>query len=112
MTARGEPQLGKAILQQLASALLPYIEEELSKLNVLKNFYSQKDSPLGRRTHLELVRNGALKGSKLGKLVLVRRDVMHEYIEAHEIEPKTETPESDNEDADPLDDWGLERGQK
>lgn len=44
-------------------------------------YYSQLDSPLGRRQHLELVRRGKLQGFKVGKRVLVRRDVMRDFIE-------------------------------
>lgn len=45
-------------------------------------YYSQADSPLGRRLHLSLVRSGKLRGTKIGKRVLVRRDVMRDFIDS------------------------------
>ena len=46
-------------------------------------YYSQFDSPLGRETHLAVVRRGKLQGYKVGKRVLVKREAMLEYIEAN-----------------------------
>lgn len=57
------------------------------------DFYSQRNCELlgiGVRTYLELLRRpGAPPATKLGKLRLVRREIMLEFIERlRELEPK------------------------
>lgn len=105
------PQLS-SFLELMASLLAPYLKKEFHDSDPSQEFYSQKNSPLGRRMHLELVRSGDLKGSKVGKLILVPRIELHAYIEAHEIPPRSSSDDDTVEHDDPLDDWGLERGTK
>jgi hypothetical protein len=44
-------------------------------------YYSQHDSPLGKRRHLELCKAGALTGYHEGRKVLVKSEDVHAYIE-------------------------------
>lgn len=45
-------------------------------------------SPLGKRRHLRLVRDGKLKGYKIEGHVYVRRVEINDYIEKHPVVPK------------------------
>jgi excisionase family DNA binding protein len=94
------------LLRSLAEALAPYLQKYLQSATCDSEFYSQLDSPLGKRRHLQLVRRGALPANKVGRLVLVHRKDVHAFIAAHE------TTASDQPDAreDVLADWGLRRG--
>lgn len=94
-------------LPTLAEALVPYLKRHLQPCAEQREFYSQHDSLLGRRQHLELARSGALASFKVGRLVLVRRDAMHRFIESHATRA---TPEADTR-ADILADWDLEAGR-
>jgi hypothetical protein len=49
---------------------------------------SQKESPLGHDTHLELVRAGKLTGYKRGKQIFVRREEIDAFIEGGLLPPK------------------------
>ena len=51
-------------------------------------YYDQTDSPLPREAHCRLVRTGKLEGFKVAGRILVRRDDMHAFIEAHKVEPR------------------------
>lgn len=48
-------------------------------------WYDQKTSPLGRRRHLELVREGKLAAVKDGRRVLVRRDHIDAFLAARSV---------------------------
>ena len=48
----------------------------------------QARSPLGRRRHCRLVREGEIKGSKIAGRVFVRRADLDAYIESHVVTPK------------------------
>jgi len=92
------------VLRMIAELLAPYLRDKLGREpGPDPVFYSQHDSPLGRRRHLELVRSGVLAGHKVGRRVLVRREAIHAYIEAQQ--PGSLRPAS--EDQDVLSDWGL-----
>lgn len=94
---------GKDVLRLLAKALSPYLQDELSTSTLTQpEYYSQKDSPLGRRKHMGLVRQGVLRGRKVGKSVFVLRNDVHAYIQAHDANAHTDV--SSNE---LLNDWGL-----
>lgn len=96
------------VLRSLAQALTPYLRQTLaSSRSSEPEYYDQNNSPLGRRRHLELVRRGVVRGRKVGKRVLVTREEMREFLEAH--------PAADArviQSTDPLDDWGLTRRQR
>lgn len=51
-------------------------------------FYSQHDSPLGKRRFLEAARAGAFPSSKRGKLVLAKRADVDAWIAAAERDVK------------------------
>jgi excisionase family DNA binding protein len=95
---------GEAALRLLAEALAPHLRAHFKPTQVQAGYYSQHDSPLGRTRHLELVRRGTLPGNKVGRRVLVRRDRVDAYIEAHAAIPK---PERLEEGEDLLAEWGL-----
>ena len=93
---------GGEVLRVIAEALAPYLREYLHPAEQYEpEFYSQHDSPLGRRRHLDLVRRRVLKGKKVGRLVLVHRDELRAFIEG-----QASTPTATGE-ADVLEDWGL-----
>ena len=87
----------------LAEALAPHLVRHL-QLPAERAFYSQHDSPLGRRQHLELARSGAIESYKVGRLVLVRRDELHRFIESRAT---TSSRIKETED-DVLAAWDLE----
>jgi excisionase family DNA binding protein len=95
---------GKDVLRVFAEALIPYVLDRLQISDSQSDpaFYSQANSPLGRRRHLELARRGTLQGRKVGRLVLVPREEVHAFIELHPARPSSsQIPDS------PLADWGL-----
>lgn len=100
-TRNGES--GKDVLRAFAEALSPYLRDCLQTTHASDPaFYSQANSPLGRRRHLELARCGTLRAKKVGRLVLVARDDVHAFIEKHPARAHA----ADDQD-DPLADWGL-----
>ncbi len=109
MSARRLASGSDALARLLAKVLAPYLQEYLrSRADSAPPYYHQADSPLGKRRHLELVRRGVLAGHKAGRLVLVRRDDVHAYIEARNATRRASVSVAD----DPLEDWGLERGER
>ncbi len=73
------------VLRFLAEALAPYLREQLKNtVEHQAGFYSQRNSPLGRRKHLAMVRRGALPGHRVGRDVLVRRELVDAFIETRE----------------------------
>jgi hypothetical protein len=67
----------------LADVLAPLLRELLDEDGgSADGYYSQLDSPLGRRRHLRLVRQGALPGARVGRRIFIRRTVVHEYIDS------------------------------
>jgi excisionase family DNA binding protein len=94
---------GEAALRLLAAALAPHLRQHFKPNEAQAGYYSQHDSPLGRARHLELARRGTLPANKIGRRVLVARDRVHAYIEAHGAARRVEP----TEDKDLLADWGL-----
>jgi hypothetical protein len=109
MMTSGSRSVSDDPLRVLADALAPYLAERLrSPLAAAPEFYSQLDSPLGRRRHLTLVRRRVLFGHKEGRLVLVRRAEVHAHIERQGR--CSERPATTD---DSLSDWGLTpRGER
>jgi len=96
------------VLRSLALALAPYLRQSLASSDAGDpEYYHQNNSPLGRRRHLALVRQGVLRGRKVGKRVLVSRRDMSAFLEEHPnaaVDPATPP--------DPLEDWGLTRRKR
>ena len=92
------------VLQGLAEALAPYLRDVLKERSSEPGpaFYSQSDSPLGRRRHLELARAGVLTGRTVGRRVLVLREDVHAYIDA-----RRKFPVEFMGGGDFLADWGV-----
>jgi len=77
------------VLRFLAEALAPYLREQFKNtVEHQPGFYSQRNSPLGRRKHLDMVRRGTLPGHRVGRDVLVRRELVDAFIEAREAEKR------------------------
>lgn len=51
-------------------------------------YYSQHDSPLGSALHRSLANTGRLPAYRVKRLVLIKRDEVHAYIESHRIQPR------------------------
>jgi excisionase family DNA binding protein len=91
------------VLRFLAEALAPYLREQFrNSVEHQTGFYSQHNSPLGRRKHLDMVRSGVLPGHRVGRDVLVRRELVDAFIETREA-ARREPPIGQ----DPLADWGV-----
>jgi hypothetical protein len=96
------------VLRALAQALAPCLRQSLASSDAGKlEYYDQNNSPLGRRRHLLLVRQGILPGRKVGKRVLVSRRDMAALLEEH---PKAAIDPA--APPDPLEDWGLTRRKR
>lgn len=57
------------------------IEGTIEERGASAEWVDQRSSPLGRRKHLALAREGKLPSQKHGSRVLVRRDDLNAYIE-------------------------------
>ncbi len=67
---------GELLAVILASVALPAPES---------GYVDQNTSPLGKRAHLQAVRDGRLPGRKVGKKVLVRLEDMNAYVASHPV---------------------------
>ena len=82
-------------LKKAAEALLLAVQQIVDAAGATQlRYYDQKTSPLGRRKHLDLAREGVLRGFKPpgSRLVLIPRDEVHEYIERHPVRPDIAPP--------------------
>jgi hypothetical protein len=103
MSKRSTAASSQDVLRLVAEALAPYLRPLLSQgSSGVPEFYDQRNSPLGHRRHLELVRRGVLSGKRVGKLVLVHRDEVNTFIESRELGSSAGA-----ERDDVLSDWGL-----
>ena len=91
------------VLRVIAEALVPYLRELLQPPTASPQYYSQLDSPLGRRRHLELARRGTLPRKKVGRMVLVRREDLDAFIDSQHPVSAAEP----YDEADILADWDL-----
>jgi hypothetical protein len=111
--ARGAPAVSHdAALRAFADALAPYLAPHFDvKARDDASYFSQYDSPLGRKRHLELVRTGVLAGNKVGRLVLVRKEHVRAYVEQGTTRVEATCDgrggQPQAEQADFLADWGL-----
>ena len=55
-------------------------------------YYTQHDSPLGKRLHLKAIRAGDLTGWRRGRKVFAYRTDVHQYIESNKVEAKPRGP--------------------
>lgn len=93
------------VLRLIARAVVPHVLDELRGMQAPGPvYYDQTNSPLGRRRHLALAREGALPRRKVGRRVLVECAHVHAHIEAHAQEPVSSGDDGDN---DVLREWGL-----
>jgi hypothetical protein len=78
----------KAEVERHLSALERLLAHE-SAASESSPYYTQDDSPLGRRAHCAAVKSGAIKGWKLKRKVFAKREDVHAYIEAeaHKVKP-------------------------
>lgn len=91
-----------AVLGALAELLAPKVAELLAaRAPEAPAYYSQANSPLGKRRYLEAARAGCFVSSKRGKLVLALRADVDAWIAAGARVPKPETPPAND---DPTDD--------
>lgn len=74
--------------RMLVEAIDELVEARLAKGTAASEWIDQKDSPLGRRRHLELVRTGVLRGVREGRRVLVRRAEIETYLDGHVATPR------------------------
>lgn len=99
-------------LRAFADALAPYLALHFdAKWRDDVSYFSQYDSPLRRKRHLELVRMGALPGNKVGRLVLVRKEHVRGYIEQSTARVEATCDgrgsQAEADQSDLLADWGL-----
>lgn len=78
-----KPNKVVALLEALTEELRREAEAEPGSI-----YYDQTNSPLPRETYLRLVRTGKVTGFKVNRLVLVKRAELHEFIEAHKVDPQ------------------------
>ncbi len=65
----------------IADAITDLVEAQVARGVVASEWVDQDSSPLGRRRHLKLVREGVLKGVREGRKVLARRRDVDAYLE-------------------------------
>ncbi len=80
---KSPPNKVVALLEALTEELRREAEAEPGPI-----YYDQTNSPLPRETYLRLVRAGKVTGFKVNRLVLVKRAELHDFIEAHKVDPQ------------------------
>jgi hypothetical protein len=78
-----------ADIAKLVEHGLTMMLEGLKKIEHRDEWVDQARSPLGRTGHLDAVKRGLVKGSKVGRKVLVRRADLDAYIEKHRVHRAT-----------------------
>jgi hypothetical protein len=73
------------------------------------DWVDQRRSPLGRKLHCQLVRDGELPGRKVHRRVLVRRRDLDAYVETHGTAPEPESPVARDDEARLLARYGARR---
>lgn len=88
-----EPQIATAF-RALAKILAPFIADEIGTrpANDVENWIDQCRSPLGRRLHCALARDGRLEARKVGRRWLVRRADVDAFIALHGKRPAMIAP--------------------
>ncbi len=79
----------------LAESIVELVAAQVEQASTAAAWVDQNHSPLGKRRHLSLVRSGALKGSREGILVFVRRAEIDAYLARKQI--VRVDPEADEE---------------
>lgn len=91
------------VLRFLSEALAPYLREHFNNGPEHRAvFYNQRDSPLGRRKQLAMVRRGVLPGNRVGRDVLIRRELVDRFIETQQAATR-----GSSKAQDPLVGWGV-----
>lgn len=80
-----------AACRTIAAAIDELVQARLEKGMARQELVDQNGSPLGRRRHLELVREGKLRAVREGRRVLVRRSDIDAYLADHEVQPRPMT---------------------
>lgn len=90
--------LRERALRKIIEGQSELVRAEIAIAANANDWVEQKHSPLGRRKHLQLAREGAFPSQKHGKRVLVRRADLNAYIEKHGIArgEQSETEEVDD----------------
>jgi hypothetical protein len=78
-----------AILEELEARMRAIAREEIAAAReaCAEDWIDQSRSPLGRKLHCALVRDGVLPGVKVHRRVLVRRRDLDAYLETHRQAP-------------------------
>lgn len=74
----------------IADAITDLVEAQVAKGVVASEWVDQDASPLGRRRHLDLVRDRVLVGVREGRKVLVRKRDINAYLEKRGVTPAVE----------------------
>lgn len=79
----------------IADAIEEYVTALVEAHTTKAEYYSQDNSPLGRKRHCRLARSGALKARRVGREWLVKRGDVEAYLESHgRPSPDAETVET------------------
>lgn len=102
MADAARPLAPDALLGALAELLAPKVAELLAaRAPETPAYYSQANSPLGKRQYLEAARAGCFLSSKRGKLVLALRADVDAWIAAGARAPREEKPANDHDETKP-----------
>lgn len=74
--------------RQIADAIDELVDARVSIGAAAVEWLDQNASPLGHRRHLDLVRDGVLRGVREGRRVLVRRTDIEAYLEERVVQPR------------------------
>ena len=91
MTPRA-PDLMSALFDEVRAIVRAELAAQRS---VDVDWYDQTSSPLGKKRHLYLARAGKIPACKVGKMVLIRRADVDEYIRKHPVRPRDERVATD-----------------
>jgi excisionase family DNA binding protein len=73
----------RAATERLAAALRDFIVLNQMVTASGEDWIDQAASPLGRKRHLELARDGLIPSSRVGRKVLMRRRDIDEFLHRH-----------------------------
>lgn len=81
--------------RQIADGVAEMIEAKIAAGVAAGEWVDQDHSPLGKRAHLELAREGRLRSRKVKRQVLIRRDELNAFIEKEGLARGDHEPEDD-----------------
>lgn len=88
----------EARLERAKRMITAGVAEAIDALKGSSDWIDQHHSPLGRRRHNALAREGKLASRKLGRLILIRRTDIDAYIEREGIARGRRVSEDDGVD--------------